>query len=948
MFCITKKIFFAFIGILLLMHSNSSYAKEQIPELERNTVRIGCYNLKRFINKDPSGNLIGYGVEYLNKISELTGLKFSFVVSDNEALVTMLHSGKLDFLMPVEYEKSRLDSFTFTNYPIGAQYVGLYVNKERANLYYEDYNSFNSLRIGSVKNTHPTSSLRKYAKAHGFTYQEVLFDSLEELESAFDNKKVDAVCRSGLGNIPDTYRLIAKTDFSPFYLVGSEKIKNPLFTQVNEAVTLLQYENSNFTKNLHKKYLLDEERTIELTREEAEFIQNKKTITIAGFCDRYPILYRDEKTGELAGILKDLTDLAAQRTGLTVRYVTAPETVPLLNQIQNPEVDAVLGILREKHYFQDKNIRLSKGIENTISIAGNKDQYFSPKHAYTIAALQSALGTLSYIRAHHPNYKIITYPTMNECMRAVQDGKADAVIQNIYILSAMLRHSEFSNLTIWHSFNDDSHSLSPDYCLGQRVTAPKELISIFDKGISSLTQDDIQSVIVKHFIRNSDDITFSDFLHVYGNVIFIIFCFIIVLFIFKQKRLHELQKYNSQLIDLNKKAKAAIAESMRANKAKTDFLSRMSHDIRTPINVIIGMSYMACCETISPKVKDCLDKIKISSNFLLGLVNDILDMAKVESNKIELHPEPYFSDQFLDYIKATIEPLCDAKHIKFLLDIHPVPDCVPILDHLRINQIFFNIFSNAVKFTPEGGTITFHLTESIQNNKMVFNAEIRDTGIGISDEFQNVLFEQFSQEYRKDTDLNRGSGLGLAIVKRLMDLMHGKISVKSQIGKGTTFFLSAEFDFLPAEQASTVQKKLSVGSLQSASLKGKYVLLCEDHPLNQELIKKLLEKIDINVTVANDGKQGIEAFTLSDPGFYDAILMDIRMPVMNGIEATKCIRELDRPDARTIPIIALTASAFAEDVKKCLEAGMTGHLSKPFNPDQLYSTLKTILGATHG
>jgi signal transduction histidine kinase/CheY-like chemotaxis protein len=390
-------------------------------------------------------------------------------------------------------------------------------------------------------------------------------------------------------------------------------------------------------------------------------------------------------------------------------------------------------------------------------------------------------------------------------------------------------------------------------------------------------------------------------------------------------------------------------ELKAANKAKSDFLSRMSHDIRTPLNGIIGMTYLTKTEKNPEKIQENLQKIDTSSKFLLGLINDVLDMSKAESGKIELHPEPYPTQEFLSYIDAVIKPLTQERNQTFLCDNEMPEDVIPVFDKLRINQIFFNLLSNAVKYTPEGGKIEFYVrTKYLSEQEISIHAEVKDNGIGISEEFQKIIFDPFSQEGRNDVSLQRGTGLGMAITKQLVTLMHGTISVKSTLGKGSTFTVDLPVEYVHQED---VYKALPVkqGSIDKMDelLAGKHVLLCEDHPLNQEIARALLEQKKMIVTTAEDGKIGAERFRDSIPNYYDVILMDIRMPIMDGYEATKAIRSMHRIDAETVPIIAMTADAFADDVQKCLHSGMNSHLAKPIEPEVLYQTLCSAIEKKH-
>lgn len=400
-----------------------------------------------------------------------------------------------------------------------------------------------------------------------------------------------------------------------------------------------------------------------------------------------------------------------------------------------------------------------------------------------------------------------------------------------------------------------------------------------------------------------------------------------------------------QQIVHEKELQAALDAAETANRAKSDFLSRMSHDIRTPLNGIIGMTYLAKEQDNPTRTADCLAKIDTSSSFLLGLINDVLDMSRAESSHFELKPEPYPIDEFNGYLDAVIRPLCLEKGQKFILDENFIMvDIIPVADKLRCNQIIFNLLSNAVKYTPEGGTITYRIRGSLlDSGKMQIEHEITDTGIGMSEEFQHILFEPFSQENRNDSSENRGTGLGLAIVKRLVDQMGGTISVRSSSGIGTTFRVTLHFSTVPASSLNVHPEEAKNGDSQTFDLTGKHILLCEDHPLNQEIAKVLLSERQILVSIADDGKAGVDMFHDSSPDYYDAILMDIRMPVMDGLEATRAIRSLDRSDAKTVPVIAMTADAFAEDVQKCFDAGMNGHIAKPIEPERLYRLLQDTI-----
>ena len=386
--------------------------------------------------------------------------------------------------------------------------------------------------------------------------------------------------------------------------------------------------------------------------------------------------------------------------------------------------------------------------------------------------------------------------------------------------------------------------------------------------------------------------------------------------------------------------KKAMQDAKRANDAKTEFLSRMSHDIRTPMNGIIGMTHIAQEQDNPQQTVECLKKIDISSEYLLGLINDVLDMTRIESGEIRLHPQPYPVEEFHQYINSVILPLCNAKYQKFIYSTSISSDYIPVVDKLRINQIVFNLLSNAVKYTNEYGIIRYSAKEIITENGMNIYFSISDNGRGISEDFQKVLFEPFTQEdtVRSMADVSGSSGLGLSIVKRIVTLMNGTIDVDSKENIGTTFNV-----YLPLKYISKDEYRRDVSEknrkFNSELLKGKRILLCEDNSINQEIAVRLIKKNGMIIETATNGLSGKQMFEHSSVGYYDAVLMDLRMPLMDGYETTCAIRKMEREDAVKVPIIAMTADTFEEDIRKCQEAGMNAHIAKPIQPNLLYETL---------
>ena len=392
-----------------------------------------------------------------------------------------------------------------------------------------------------------------------------------------------------------------------------------------------------------------------------------------------------------------------------------------------------------------------------------------------------------------------------------------------------------------------------------------------------------------------------------------------------------------------RKMEAALHAAEAANAAKTEFLSRISHDIRTPINISINMTNFAMQDIEDTgKLKDDLGKIRSANTFLLSLINDVLDVSKIDSGKFEFMPEPYPYEEYTQDIRNMLEPMCAQKHLHCIFERKNQTTGVIFADKVRLRQITLNLLSNAVKFTPEGGTVKYRSdSEDLPDNRIRFGFEITDTGIGMSEEFQKTMFDPFAQEYGNPARPKNmtGTGLGLSIVKKMVDLMGGTLAVESRLGQGTSVRCSIIFpDALRYPALRSTAAETAVPDTAEHRLSGR-VLLAEDNALNTEIAIRLLEDMGLQTDCAENGKEAVSKFSDAAPGTYRAILMDIQMPLMNGYEAAECIRALDRPDAKSIPIIAMTADVFTEAAEHAQRSGMNAHLSKPLDPGRIYAAL---------
>lgn len=418
----------------------------------------------------------------------------------------------------------------------------------------------------------------------------------------------------------------------------------------------------------------------------------------------------------------------------------------------------------------------------------------------------------------------------------------------------------------------------------------------------------------------------------------------------------ELRQMQKQLEERAEQLKDALKQAEEANRAKSDFLSRMSHDIRTPLNAIIGMKDIAETYLDDPaKVKDCLRKIGLSGQHLLGLINDVLDMSKIESGEMVLREEIISLPEVLQDIVTIMQPQFKEREQKFSIQLEGVVHELILSDALRLRQVFLNILSNACKFTPPGGCISMEVKECFYEDEIAdFIFTISDTGIGMSQEYLEQLFTAFSRERDSRVDKTEGTGLGMAITKRIVELLRGEIQVESELNKGSVFRVMLPMKVQEGQSfedtfsdlkilVSDEEAERSDHTIQQKPFAGKRFLMIEDNLLNQEIAAELLSYMGAKVDIAGDGKQGCDMFVRSDIGLYDVILMDIQMPVMDGYTATEIIRALDRSDAQTVPILAMTADAFAEDIQMAKDAGMNSHMAKPLDRATLRKEISKYL-----
>ena len=535
-----------------------------------------------------------------------------------------------------------------------------------------------------------------------------------------------------------------------------------------------------------------------------------------------------------------------------------------------------------------------------------------------------------------PGAEKLMCSTRQEMMEAVRKGKADAAFVYYYMAQAFV-NSDTTGTMAYTLLEQPTFT----YRMVISSTENHALAGILTKAMYAMPQYLVEDLAAQYTTYKATELTVVDWIRLHPVVtvlVLLIFGWLLTAMAVTMVHLSARKKAQKAAQEKAEEMAELAERAQAANKAKTAFLSHMSHDMRTPMNAIIGFTGIAMKNNPSDEVKNCLEKIDESSEYLLSLINDVLDLTHIESGKVKYNPVPAdvknITDSALDIIKGFLT----NRDINFKIQCEDAKIPNVLADPARLRDVLVNILSNAVKFTPDGGTITFEAQCQEKGGDGYINMRYRisDTGIGMSEEFTKEVFEEFAQE---DSDVRtqyHGVGLGMAIVKKYVDMMGGTISVQSKKHEGTTFTVD-----IPLEITDKECNKSDTGFSEKVNLTGVKVLLAEDNELNAEIAAVQLEEFGMNVERAVDGKNAVEVFRNHPKGTFDVILMDVMMPEMNGYEATKAIRAMnDRPDGKNIPIIAMTANSFAEDVQASLDAGMNAHLSKPIVMDEV---IKTIL-----
>ena len=883
-------------------------------------VKVGWYEDSYHIT-GKNGNRSGYGYEYEQAVSAYTGWDYDYVTGNWEELLKKLQDGEIDLMSSLSYTDERAKTMLFSDLPMGEEKYYLYADLANSDISASDISSLNGQSIAMMENSVQTTQFYDWEKKYNVKTKHVFVNSMDQAMEMFGKHEIQGVISTETSIWVNTgLSAVFTTGGSEIYY-GINKNRPDLKEELGSAMRAMENDKPFYSDDLYKQYIATQSVAV-LSSDEQEWLKQHGAIRV-GYLENDPGFSAvDPHSGKLMGVVNDYVEYASNcfEQPLEFDLVGLDSQEALIQAVRDDKIDMIFHVDQNPYYAEKNGLSLSNTVLSLPFAAVTAQEAFNESAENTVAIAKENSKYKWYVTYNYPDWNIKEYNSIKDAEQAIRNGNADCFIarsgQAMDYVNDKKMHSVFLTKTANTLFAVDK---------GNTI-----LMSILNKTLKSIQTSKLTGAVTM-YEDSLKKVTFSDF--VKDNFLQVIIMFSLVFILILGMFIHLLKKAKAA----ERKARESKIQAEKANAAKSAFLFNMSHDIRTPMNAIVGFTDIAMKRKPDKEVENCLKKIRQSSEYLMTLINDVLDISRIESGKLEYKPVPVDLRDMTDTVLSIARGYTENRDLNFYVSREELKNPYVMADELRIREVLLNIISNAVKFTKDGGTISF-VAENCpgkDEHHLIVRYHISDTGIGMSEEFQTRIFDEFSQENGGARTSYKGAGLGMAIAKQYVDLMGGKIEVSSRKGIGSTF--TVEIPLLIAEQIlSEKEEKLR----KDMDLHGLHVLLAEDNDLDAEIAVALWEEQGMIVTRTVDGKSALAQFCNTAPGTFDLILMDIMMPEMNGYETTTAIRNLpDRPDGKKIPIIAMTANAFAEDVQAALNAGMDDHVAKPIDMSILISVI---------
>lgn len=873
---------------------------------------------------DENGNHTGLMVDYLNEIAKYTDWKYEYIEVEPELMTDNFIAGEYDLMGGVFYSPALEEDFAYSEYGMGNSRATLLCRKDDASIKSYDLESLNGKTIGVyARAKSKIEYLEEFLRQNGldctlryYSYEDSTLTG--DLFCYLKNGDVDLL----LGNDVDedsSFRVAASFKAQPYYLVAQPD-NDGIIDRINESIQAIMDSDPQFADRKYEENFPDLKASdIQLTESEQEYLEEKGEITVAVVGDWHPFYCVQNKADEHEGLLTEMLEHMSEYLDVTFSFMVADTYQEAIEMVRNQEADILGAYLDSDEDAFEEGLALTKPYTNMNSIIIKNKSV-----KYPGAGLTGGVLTGRTLPEDITVDKIQYYATVNEGMEAVDKGEIDFFYGLSANLDQVMQYHHYLNVVPVTRVNNET-----DITFGMARPIDKILMGVLNKAIGSTSTKEIDTILDNNMVSiGYTSLTLSEMIYTNPVTFVIILCIIVGLILSGVWLRARSKVRNSMMLAELEKAEAK-------SRAKSEFLSKMSHEIRTPMNAIIGLSDIACTEEeITPSLKAKLDKIRSSSKYLLSLINDILDMSKIENGKMELEKDEFSIQDVTDELIHMIEPQADMKQLHFTVK-RDIEHEMLIGDAVRLRQVLLNLLGNAIKFTQPKGNITFKVLEKgYDDGHVQFEFEVEDDGVGISVENQKKIFTSFEQ-FGNNMTKSEGTGLGLPISSFIVREMGGELKVESETGKGSRFFFGIIFPAGATKEAKDPEDKGKEGDFT-----GIRMLLAEDNDLNAEIAKELLQMRGAQIERAVNGQEAVDMLEKSSPGWYQAILMDIRMPEKDGLQAAREIRASRHPDGSGIPIIAMTANTFKEDVVASEEAGMTAFVPKPVDIGYLWTILQ--------